>query len=232
MTISHLEESLDQACALGRAVLLNLEATTYLDGRGIGVIDRAAHRLMGEGQGFVLVGSLPAIHKLLKLCFQDEVHLVGTVDEGLSIPSPWRATTNLTEAAAVEVIDRCDDDSRCGNAGLPHRTTVGRPAAHQWRGHGGAAKAVELVVGEALTNVFVHAYDETAGPVHVAIAVKDRRMTVSIRDEGPPVPDLRVPYSQPERGDGFGLFVIGQLLDEVRVWWENGMTIRMAIVFP
>ena len=60
-TVEHLEEGLDEACTLGKAILLSLEHTTYLDGRGIRVIDRAAGGLKSSGQRFVLVGCLPTI---------------------------------------------------------------------------------------------------------------------------------------------------------------------------
>ena len=110
----------------------------------------------------------------------------------------------------------------------------------QWVGlaahHGGAtpdaAKAIELAVGEALTNAYVHAYQETAGPLHVGIVIKARRLVVSIRDEGKRVDIPRVPTELSERGDGYGLFLIGQVVDEVGIWWDDGMTIRMAMEFP
>ena len=95
----------------------------------------------------------------------------------------------------------------------------------QWVGlaaqHGGAtadsAKAVELAVGEALANAYVHAYKATAGPLHVGVVIQDRRMVVSVRDEGKRVAIPHIPAELSERVGGYGLFLIRRLAAEARV---------------
>jgi anti-sigma regulatory factor (Ser/Thr protein kinase) len=43
---------------------------------------------------------------------------------------------------------------------------------------------VKLAVTEACTNVVVHAYPDGEGPLEVAAAVRDDRLSIAIRDEG------------------------------------------------
>ena len=58
-------------------------------------------------------------------------------------------------------------------------------------------------------------------------------MVVSIRDEEERVAVPNIPTKLSERGgSGFGLFLIGQIVDEVGMSWKNGMTIRIAMEFP
>jgi serine/threonine-protein kinase RsbW len=43
---------------------------------------------------------------------------------------------------------------------------------------------VKLAVTEACTNVVVHAYPDSDGPMEIAAAIRDGRLAVAVRDEG------------------------------------------------
>jgi anti-sigma regulatory factor (Ser/Thr protein kinase) len=70
---------------------------------------------------------------------------------------------------------------------------------------------IELVVGEAATNVVVHAYEkDSPGPIYASATLQDRDLTISIIDSGR---GTRSPSASP--GAGLGLSLIEQLSDEL-----------------
>jgi anti-sigma regulatory factor (Ser/Thr protein kinase) len=72
---------------------------------------------------------------------------------------------------------------------------------------------IELVVGEAATNVVVHAYEkDSPGPIYASATLHDRDLTLSIIDSGR---GTRSPSASPGAGLGLSLFV--QLSDELSI---------------
>lgn len=81
------------------------------------------------------------------------------------------------------------------------------------------ARRIELAVGEALTNAYRHAYGGASGPVEVEITHDEDRLVVSVHDEGkgPPFgPGFPEP-PHPRTGNGYGLHVIKQIVDEAHI---------------
>ncbi len=81
---------------------------------------------------------------------------------------------------------------------------------------------LRLAVDEICTNVFVHGYDGQGGQVEVTVEPTEEGIEVKVRDwgrsfdpEAVPVPDLDRCLEQRPLG-GLGLFLVRQLMDEVR----------------
>ncbi len=71
---------------------------------------------------------------------------------------------------------------------------------------------VKLAVTEACTNVVVHAYPGGDGPMEVAAALRDGRLSVAVRDEG------RGMLPRPDSpGLGLGLPLIATLADTLEL---------------
>jgi anti-sigma regulatory factor (Ser/Thr protein kinase) len=81
------------------------------------------------------------------------------------------------------------------------------------------AAAVEVAVGEILTNARLHAYGGAEGPVTLRIDVTGQAVWIAIHDKGRPITDApAVPTTRPERGTGGrGLYVVGRLMDETTI---------------
>jgi len=78
---------------------------------------------------------------------------------------------------------------------------------------------LEVAVGEAVTNAYLHAYGgKTQGEIDVDLGYNGKDFLASVHDGGKPVTDqITVPQNPPERGHGCGLYLIGQLMDEVQI---------------
>jgi len=90
------------------------------------------------------------------------------------------------------------------------------------------AADMKIALTEACTNVVVHAYDEEAGPLEVAMVVEHGRLVLSVRDRGR---GLRPLPAREEAGAplGFGLALIASLSDEVGiVAGRHGTEMRIA----
>jgi len=98
-----------------------------------------------------------------------------------------------------------------------------------------AAGEIEVAVGEALSNAFIHAYDHSVGPLEIDLTFDGARLTVLVHDHGKALTDRpTVPSTLPAptgRG-GRGLFIIGQFMDEAEVLHPGprgpGTAIRMV----
>jgi anti-sigma regulatory factor (Ser/Thr protein kinase) len=95
----------------------------------------------------------------------------------------------------------------------------------------------ECAVGEALLNAHRHAYQGKPGPleVQVAYSCEDNALHVLVSDQGPPRETTpQVPTGFPSPPAGWGLYLIGQLMDEVEIVHPardgRGTTIRMVKV--
>lgn len=83
--------------------------------------------------------------------------------------------------------------------------------------------AVELAVDEACTNIIEHAYGvESGGEIECTCDAEDDRLTIMLRDHGKPFkpstlaePDLSSDLDK-RRPGGLGLYLMQQLMDEVR----------------
>ena len=71
---------------------------------------------------------------------------------------------------------------------------------------------VKLAVTEACTNVVVHAYPDGEGPLEVAAAVGDDRLSIAVRDEGRGM----LPRAD-SPGLGLGLPLIANLADRLEI---------------
>jgi serine/threonine-protein kinase RsbW len=106
-----------------------------------------------------------------------------------------------------------------------------RAVAEFARGHGASVRALEsvsLAVSEAVTNVVVHAYRDAPAPgsVLVVVAVRDRRMTVTVADEGCGM----TPRSD-SPGLGLGMGLMAQVTDTFEVTprpARPGLVLRMG----
>jgi len=97
---------------------------------------------------------------------------------------------------------------------------------------------LEVAVGEAVTNAYVHAYGgKTEGQIDVDLGYNGKDFLVSVHDGGKPVTDrITIPKNPPERGHGRGLFLIGQLMDDVNIVQPDregrGVAVRMSKKIP
>lgn len=85
---------------------------------------------------------------------------------------------------------------------------------------------VELALHETCTNVVEHAYGEEEGRISVALTVEEqpRRLVMDVSDTGRSFdlstiqePDLNQPQT-----NGYGLFLVHRLVDQVTYHTENG----------
>ena len=78
--------------------------------------------------------------------------------------------------------------------------------------------AIELAMGEALSNIIRHAYDGEPGhKIHLSLTIDEAKLSLTIIDSGRkfdpalhPPPKLDVP-----REGGYGLYLIKKVMDEV-----------------
>ena len=85
--------------------------------------------------------------------------------------------------------------------------------------------SVEIVMAEALNNIVEHAYSGAGkGLVDVSVTQQTAQLSFTIRDEGQPMPDLRLPDNQlPDANGpladlpegGFGWFLIHHLTHQL-----------------
>lgn len=81
--------------------------------------------------------------------------------------------------------------------------------------------AVRLAVEESFTNIMQYGYGPVGGPVTVAVRFDDYRITIVIRDRGPPFDPTRVPapvldtdWQHRETG-GLGVHLVRHMMDDV-----------------
>ena len=71
---------------------------------------------------------------------------------------------------------------------------------------------VKLAVTEACTNIVVHAYGDGEGPMQIAAAIRDDRLSIAVRDEG------RGMLPRPDSpGLGLGLPLIATLAESLEL---------------
>lgn len=81
------------------------------------------------------------------------------------------------------------------------------------------ASDLEVAVGEALANASAHAYrGRRRGKLELELAFDGTHLEIAVHDSGKPVAaEMTVPTELPPPGMGRGLYLIGQLMDEVRL---------------
>ena len=95
---------------------------------------------------------------------------------------------------------------------------------------------LQLAVDEACANVIEHAYDGCGGDIEITIEPTREGIQVAIHDWGGsfdpdtvPVPDVTAPLENRQLG-GLGLFLMRQIMDEVRFEFDTtrGNTLTMV----
>ena len=89
---------------------------------------------------------------------------------------------------------------------------------------------VTIAASEILANIDSYAYDN-GGEIQILTQCRDRRMTVIFKDSGPAFDPLQVKppdvtRSLTERAHGgHGIFIVRNLMDDVRYAYENGQNV-------
>jgi anti-sigma regulatory factor (Ser/Thr protein kinase) len=96
------------------------------------------------------------------------------------------------------------------------------------------ARLIEFSVGEALANARLHAYQNGIGPIEAAVTQDHEMFSVMIQNEGKQVTRDRgaVDTRDVQEAQGWGLYLIGQVMDEVEITrselGDHGTAIRMT----
>jgi anti-sigma regulatory factor (Ser/Thr protein kinase) len=94
-----------------------------------------------------------------------------------------------------------------------------------------------LAVDEAVTNIIEHGYDEGAdGSIEIEVEADDDHFKVMIRDTGRvfnpesiPNPDMKE-HVQRGHKKGLGIFLMRQIMDEVRYKFRDGVKNELTLV--
>jgi anti-sigma regulatory factor (Ser/Thr protein kinase) len=85
---------------------------------------------------------------------------------------------------------------------------------------------LQLAISEALSNIVMHAYDDAAGEMRVALERNDLELRVTISDDGPGLGRRTV-----TPGLGLGLGIIATAADRCEIASNPGLGTRMTIAF-
>ena len=114
----------------------------------------------------------------------------------LEIPATHKYL-NVLEACVSAMLERVDS--------LPDQKTL--------------AYNISLAVHEACANIVQHAYSERAGSIKAVMRLSDnpRSLTIDLHDNGQPfdMPEIKPPRPDEVQINGYGLFLVHQLMDEV-----------------
>jgi len=92
------------------------------------------------------------------------------------------------------------------------------------------AYEIELAIGEALSNAWLHAYGGGIGIIELDAAFDGTFFTFTVHDQGAPVTPLpAIPRELPKKGQGRGLYLIGQLMDEAEVLKREGKGVALRL---
>ncbi|MFZ0544102.1 MAG: ATP-binding protein [Candidatus Promineifilaceae bacterium] len=90
----------------------------------------------------------------------------------------------------------------------------------------GLAYNVELAVHEACTNIVEHAYAGVPGRIEIILSLvrEPRRLVVELHDSGRSfkLPEVKQPDFNEPQINGYGLFLIYQLMDEIKYHPQSG----------
>lgn len=95
------------------------------------------------------------------------------------------------------------------------------------------ARDMEVAVGEALSNIYQHAYPGGIGAVSVEVIATATAITVVVRDDGDATAAPEIPRRLPPRTSpgGRGLYMIGRLANDVELRVNpagHGVTARIT----
>jgi len=90
----------------------------------------------------------------------------------------------------------------------------------------GTAYNVELAVHEACTNIVEHAYAGMPGRINIILSLfqNPKRLVVELHDSGRSfqLPEITQPDIREPQINGYGLFLIYQLMDEIKYQPKSG----------
>lgn len=90
----------------------------------------------------------------------------------------------------------------------------------------GLAYNIELAVHEACTNIVEHAYAGLPGRIEIILSIirEPRRIVIELHDSGRSfqLPEISQPDISEPQINGYGLFLIYQLMDEIRYQPQSG----------
>ena len=86
---------------------------------------------------------------------------------------------------------------------------------------------IQMALQEACINVVRHAHKKEAGlPLVVTVSAPQGRFVIEVEDFGPGLPPVAARPPDPDpanpREGGYGLFIMGQVMDEVRSEFRDG----------
>jgi serine/threonine-protein kinase RsbW len=93
----------------------------------------------------------------------------------------------------------------------------------------------QLAVEEAITNIITHGYSDAGGEIVVSCRACDGSVEVRLEDRAKPFDPLALPEPDitGDIGDrevgGLGIFLIRQVMDEIRYRFEEGKNILLLI---
>jgi anti-sigma regulatory factor (Ser/Thr protein kinase) len=96
---------------------------------------------------------------------------------------------------------------------------------------GGLRRKIELVIEEIYVNIASYSYPGGDGDATIHCRITDDAISLEFRDRGRPFnplkrkpPDITLSEAEREPG-GFGLFLVGEIMDDVQYRYEGGFNI-------
>ena len=94
---------------------------------------------------------------------------------------------------------------------------------------------IKTAVSEAVTNCVVHAYPDTQGTIYITAKLKNNTLTISVRDKGVGIADIRQAmqpmYTTDTKSEraGLGFAVMLTFMDKVKVYSSQGKGTRVVM---
>jgi serine/threonine-protein kinase RsbW len=120
-------------------------------------------------------------------------------------------------------------------AEIPRISAVMEEAMQEYKFSDDAILDLQLAVEEAITNTIFHGYRGVSGEVEIEILVTEEDTVVQITDRAPPFDPLSVPDPDrvsdlsERRTGGLGIYLMRQVVDEVRYEYVNGKNVLTLI---
>jgi serine/threonine-protein kinase RsbW len=93
--------------------------------------------------------------------------------------------------------------------------------------------AIELALGEALANVIEHAYEgQPDQEIHLNLTIDETKLSLTIRDFGHKFDQAKYhpPNLSEAKEGGYGVYLIEQLMDEVRYLNPDGKGTQLNLI--
>jgi serine/threonine-protein kinase RsbW len=120
-------------------------------------------------------------------------------------------------------------------AEIPRISAVMEEAMQEYKFSDDAILDLQLAVEEAVSNTILHGYRGASGEVEVEIQVTEKIAEVHITDHAPPFDPLSVPDPDrvsdlsERRTGGLGIYLMRQVVDEVRYEYVDGKNILTLV---